>query len=83
MWPQPRLADLITAHLDTSLIPSGLSNTSLSDGGKKAPKESKERTKKDIKKRLRLIWSLMVQSRGNVCLLIGWIQDIWHSWLWH
>lgn len=51
MWPRPRLVDLITAHLDTPLIPSGpgaLCNSGLSDE-EKVWKESKERTEKDTK----------------------------------
>lgn len=49
MWLWPRLVDLITAHLDNSLIPGGLGalrNTSLSDW-ERLERNQKERTEKN------------------------------------
>lgn len=46
MWSLPRLLDLITARLDTPLIPTGLEalSTLVCQTGKLSEKKSKERT---------------------------------------
>lgn len=51
MWLQPRLVDLITAHLDTPLIPSGLGALSNTRQGK-GLRESEEGTEKNTKIKL-------------------------------